>query len=189
MELNTALAKKKNSILKKWYDRVLDSYPEDSVGFLKKEKDPFANPVGHTLHKETAFLLDGILENQPLADLSDSIDAIVRIKAVQDFTAAQAVEFVFLLKHVIRDELAGEINSNRIFEELLALESRIDWLALLAFDGFMKRREKIYEIKANQVMNMSYKLLERSNALSLLEEANEDHCAGEAPDRNGGHAK
>jgi hypothetical protein len=36
-------------------------------------------------------------------------------------------------------------------EELSALETRIDRLALLAFDCYMKCREKIYEIRLGEL--------------------------------------
>ena len=58
--------------------------------------------------------------------------------------------FIFLLKNVIRHELAEEIRQENLAAEVLELESRIDGLALLGFDVYTKRREKIYEIKADE---------------------------------------
>ena len=54
------------------------------------------------------------------------------------------------MKNVIRQELAEEIRKENLAEELLDLEARIDGLALLAFDVYTQRREKIYEIKADE---------------------------------------
>ena len=78
------------------------------------------------------------------------LDEIIRIRALQNFTPSQALAFIFLLKIVIREELAGEILKENLAAEILDLESRIDGLALLGFDVYTKRREKIYEIKADE---------------------------------------
>jgi hypothetical protein len=78
------------------------------------------------------------------------LDEIIRIRALQNFTPSQALAFIFLLKIVIREELAEEIRKENLAAELLDLESRIDGLALLGFDVYTKRREKIYEIKADE---------------------------------------
>jgi hypothetical protein len=46
---------------------------------------------------------------------------------------------------------------------LLALESRIDSLALFSFDIFVACREKLYDIKANELRNMTFRLLQKVN--------------------------
>ena len=58
-----------------------------------------------------------------------------------------------------------EIQENRFGRELLELESRIDELALLSFNIFMKYREKIYDLKANELKKQTFRLL---NALNWL---------------------
>ena len=47
----------------------------------------------------------------------------------------------------------------------MKFESRIDKLAFLAFDIYMKCREKVYEIRVNEIKS------ERENAIKLLERA------------------
>ena len=79
------------------------------------------------------------------------LDEIIRIRVLQNFAPSQALAFIFLLKNVIRHELAEEIRKENLAAELLDLESRIDGLALLGFDVYTKRREKLYEIKADEV--------------------------------------
>lgn len=137
-----ALEQKRSAILKQWMTRTLQSYADQTSRFLQEEKDPFRNPVGHVLKEGLPVLFDELLGGMDSAALTPALDGIVRIRAVQDFTASQAVAFVFLLKKIVHAELAGE--------DLAALEERIDELALLAFDLFMECREKIYEIKANE---------------------------------------
>jgi len=147
-----AVAEKRSDVVQEWFERTLRSYPGQTVGFLRGEKDPFRNPVGHTLREGLGVLFDEILGEMDEARITAALDAIVRIRAVQDHTASQAVAFLFLLKEVLREKSPAA--------DLAALENRIDRMALLAFDLYMKCREKIYEIKAEEAKRRVY-LLER----------------------------
>ena len=154
MSLSAALLDRRNIIIKRWFERLLQTYPESTTGFLSKEKDPFRNPVGHTLQEGLSALFDGLLQSKEAASLTPVLDSIVRMRAVQDFTAAQALAFPFLLKQIIRAELAAD--ASRYSDELAALETRIDEFALLAFDIFMKCREQIYELKVNEIKRRAF---------------------------------
>jgi hypothetical protein len=158
--LMQALATKKSTIVKAWLARTLQTYPGNASRFLGRESDPFRNPVGHTLKGALPVLFDQLLWGTDADKVTPALDSIVRIRAIQDFTAGQAVAFVFLLKKVLREELRSEIQSDREGEGLAAIEGRIDEMALLAFDLFMKCRERIYEIKANEARRRMF-LLER----------------------------
>lgn len=171
------LRERKNAILEAWLARTLQAYPEHTSRFLGRERDPFRNPVGHTLREAFPVLLDAVLGGADSVRLTAGLDRIVRIRAVQDFTAGQAVAFVFLLKPVLREALHFPLHPplSQLGEEdtgeganprdaLAILESRIDELALLAFDLFMRCRERIYEIKANEARRRVEVLLRRSSA-------------------------
>ena len=89
------------------------------------------------------------------------MDKILRIRAVQDITAAEAVGFVFFLKKAVRETLAKEIRQQQLAEELAEFETRVDSMALVAFDVFMRCREQLYEMKANEIRNRTGRMLER----------------------------
>ena len=162
MKLETLLLEKKSAVLNRWLDLILDTYPADTRRFLKKQKDQFANPVGTTLSKETESLYLTLLQGIDPEKISPVLDRIIRIRAVQEFTASQAVTFVFFLKKAIREELHTEIRENRLSDAMLIMESRIDDVALLAFDIFMKCREKIFELRANEARNQFSRLLRKA---------------------------
>jgi len=103
--LEDFLRKRKDRILRRWFDLILEGFPQDSHKFLKLEKDRFNNPVGHTLRQETANLLEALIGEVKPEDLAKSLDNIIRIRAVQDCTPSEAIGFVFLLKDSIREEL------------------------------------------------------------------------------------
>ena len=136
------LEETKRLIIAEWLERILETYPEKNSRLLRLETDPFRNPAGHAFREGAGVLVEEVLGGMVLARITPALDAIVRIRAVQDFTPTEAVAFVFLLRDVaarhLRDraEILGEVHR------------RIDHLALEAFDLFMACREKIYEIRA-----------------------------------------
>ncbi len=166
MNLKHHLIEKKPAILKKWFDAIAGTYPEDTAGFLKKQKAQFTNPVGYTLAEGTERLFDALLQGMIPETVSSFLDSMVRIRAIQAFSPSEALAFIFQLKKVIRQELGSEVMLQQgIAEELVAFDSAIDDLALFSFDIFMKCREKIYDLKANEARSMTFRLLQQARLI------------------------
>ena len=91
MRLNSLLADKKASILEKWFDVIIESYPPDTSNFLKTQSNRFANPIGSTISKGIEDIFDELLRGLNKEKTSEFLDNMVRIRAVQDFTPSQAV--------------------------------------------------------------------------------------------------
>lgn len=144
------LIQKRDIVLEKWIDLIIHTYPSDSAAFLKKD-DQFRNPVGYTLSREAANLYDALLQEASCDKFSPSLDNIMKIRAVQDFTSYQAVAFVFFLKKAIVDTFSSELGEGSLLREFLDFEGRIDELAVCAFDSYMRCREKIHEIRLREV--------------------------------------
>jgi len=139
----------------------MDTYPSDTSKFLESEKNRFANPVGHTISDEIPKLFDQLIGEMNREKVLVSINNILKIRAVQDFSAGQAVGFVFGLKTVIRDMLAKSSPDKDTMAELLEFESRIDSLALFAFETYMECRERIHEIRTSEMKARSVQLADR----------------------------
>jgi hypothetical protein len=150
MQLSTYLTEKKSAILGRWLNMIYESYPPETAIFLKKEKDRFDNPMGYRISEGLEGLYTALIQDMETEKLLSYLDEIIRIRALQNFSPSQALAFVFLLKNVIRQELAEAIRKENLGAEVLELESCIDGLALLGFDVYTKRREKLAEIKADE---------------------------------------
>ncbi len=138
------------------------SYPEDAALTLRLVKDPFANPVGNTIQQETDFLFDALLRGASQEEIGPHLDSIIRIRTIQDFSPAQSLAFIFLLKDVVRKELGDADRSGEVVADLLRFESRVDSLALLAFDMYAKCCEQVHTLRADEVKRQAAKLLERA---------------------------
>ena len=167
MKLESLLEQKRDIILKKWAESIFGSYPPETSQFLSNQKDRFCNPVGHGVTEGTGEIYEALLLGERTDKLLAALDGIVRVRSIQDFSSSQAVSFMFQLKTVIRQELAEDLNRDKdLLEQLPGFESRIDGVALLAFDIYMQCREKLYEISANEAKRRAGRLLERAGCLA-----------------------
>jgi len=164
MRLEQFLSERRSSLIDSWFDEILKTYPADTQNFLKN-KNRFSNPVGQTIAEGIEKIFDALLGEADAEATNSFLDDIIRVRAVQDFTPSQAVSFILLLKDSLLKELKKHSQGDIPYEELLEFDSRIDRLTLSCFDIFVKCREKLYDIKANELRNMTFRILQRANAL------------------------
>ena len=165
-DLVKIIEQKKAAIVKKWFDLTAQTYAPDTAEFLKSKTDPFANPVGGSILSGLDGLLDQLIHDMDPQIINSYLDPIIRIRAVQNFTASQAVAFILSLKKALRTSLKKELRDIRILTELSELESKIDRLSLMAFDIYMQCREEIYQLSANEMKNRTFRAFERAGLVS-----------------------
>jgi hypothetical protein len=163
MKLPELLRQRKEAVASAWMDRILASYSADAGRFWKKEKDPFANPVGQTFATESRALLDSFLEGMEAEKLCGHLEAIIRIRSVQELTPGQAMSFVLQLKDAVSEVLGKEMQQPGVLTQYLELCRRIDQLALFAFDIYTKCREQVYQLRVNEVKRQVSGLMRRLN--------------------------
>lgn len=164
MGLNEILRENRDDIVSRWFSCTIDTYPSDARRFFRKLDDPISNPVGSTIFRGMAEAFDRLIEGGDLESdtVRAALDDIIRVRAVQEFTAATAVCFVFDLKAIVRQTLGKHMEEKRILEDFLTFEGRIDKLALLAFTIFMQCREKVYELKAWEFKKRTARIVQRA---------------------------
>jgi len=168
MELTTLLDQNRKIVLGKWFDRIVRTYPEVTAGFLAKQKDQFRNPVGHAISRSIGPIFDQVVSAMDTDEILEALDGVIRIRSVQDFTPSEAVAFVFELKAAIREAMDSQIRDPRKWDDLRELESRIDRVALLAFEKYTECREKLHEIRNNEIKSRALQLLERVRVKSAI---------------------
>jgi len=166
MKLRDFLSEKRSAILEAWFEKTMETYPSESTGFLGKKNKQFANPIGFTIAGGLEALFDALLREEEidLDRISPALDDIMRIRALQGLQPSQELAFLFHLKRIVRERIEGSGVEDP--EGLGMLDARIDILALASFDRYMQCREKIYELKANETKNMTYRLLQRAKLVT-----------------------
>lgn len=166
MNLKSILSEKKDSILKNWFDAILNTYHPDSASFLKNQKDQFLNPIGSSFSRSMERILEELLSDEFGNDKVEKyLEDIIKILALQGIAPSQSLSFIQELKDIVRTELKTEVINGRFSDEFTVFEKKIDSLLMLSFDIYMKYREKIYDLRANDLRNMTSKLVERANRI------------------------
>ena len=102
MRLESLLVRHKHEIVNDWFNLLVETYPADAAQFMKRENDPFSNPVGSSARSGLEAIFNELAEGMNPQPLTDFLDPIIRIRAIQNFTPSQATGFIFLLKKAIQ---------------------------------------------------------------------------------------
>jgi hypothetical protein len=163
---DSLFSERRAAITKRWLEAILQTYPAETSRFLAKERDPIANPAGQTFAREVGPLVDRLVASGGIERevFEPHLDPIVRVRTVQDFSASEALSFILELKKIVREVLAPELGAEPELDTgLVELEGRIDRLLLLAFEIYLGCKEKMYEIRVNEMKRRTNKLMERMN--------------------------
>lgn len=163
MKLKDFLKQHQKGIINRWFDAFLESYPHETYRYFSRTDKQFSNPVGFTVFEELQILYKEIIGDFDKDKVSGSLDKIVKIRAVQDFSPADAVAFLFDLKNIVIEEATGEgalLNDIADFREF---DTIVDKCACMSFDIYMKALEKLYDIRANEIRNRSFRIIDRLN--------------------------
>ena len=168
MELTGLLQENREAILRRWFELIIGTYPRVTSEFLAKQKDPFRNPVGHTILRSIGAIYDQVVSAMDTEELLQALDGIIRIRSLQDFTPSETVGFVFELKTALSDAMGAQLREPKLSHLLADLESRIDRVALLAFEKYTECREQLNQLRRNELENRMIRPPERANARAAV---------------------
>ncbi len=149
MELAEAFRNYRNKIVEKWVEYTLSTYK--SSNFFQKEGDKFANPVGGAIKEALDALFLLLVNNADPQEFVAPIQKIMRIRAIQDFAPSQAVSPIHAVKHITRDILAADKERNHLVNELYDFDFAVDMAVLAAFDIYMEDRERLYNVRMQEI--------------------------------------
>jgi len=168
MKLETFLKENREAILGKWFERIIGTYPAVSSSFLAKQKDRFRNPMGYAITESIGPIYDQVASRMDTDRLREALDGIVRIRSVQEFTPTEAIGFVFQLKNAIREVMGAQLQRVEDWSDLADLESRIDRVALLAFDKYAECRETLHQARGREIERRATTALDRVRLKSVI---------------------
>ena len=158
MRLWQFLRDNKGDIQESWVSRVLDSYSRDAAAIFKREQDRFANPVGystrHTLTNLYSLLFDH--DTPDYDQLRATLEDFIKIRAVQTFTPASAVAFIYELKAVVRKAAGRERSLEADPLDWQQFHDILDTVALQVFDLYMACRERLYKAQLHEYKSMNH---------------------------------
>ena len=172
MIIEDILKNNKKEILKECFSKIISTYPKEANELMLNQKDGFANPVGKNIFAGLEEILKEIESGlkQGLSEagkkrIHSSLEKIIKIRAIQNFSPSQAIIFILFIKNIINDLVLKNSKPNEIIKELLLFHSFIDELYLMSFDIYVQKREKIFDIKVNEVKRDTYQAIKKAGLI------------------------
>lgn len=154
-------------MLAKWFTATINTYPSESARVLGKDANRFDNPVGAATRESLEDVLGLLAGEYTPETLEKALDPVIRIRAVQAFTAAEAVSFIFALKKFGEEVIESA--------DIRSFDRMVDQVALAGFNRLMKCREEIFLLKATESKRRIHAAFERAG---LVEELKEEDLLG-----------
>lgn len=161
------LLENRDAIVDQWVDILLATYATDGASFFKRQKDQFANPVGHTVKVGLGELFDLLCRPETITALPAPLLHLLKIRAVQTFTVTEAVSFIYAGKELVRQR-CKPAELGEALKELFAFESRCDQVALLVFEEFVLDRERVHKIRLRELTSGTHILTDGSKCPSAV---------------------
>ena len=162
MTLRELLVDRQAAVALRWLDAVLADYGPETAARWRAERDAFANPVGHALASGLADLLEAVIGGGDASARGPAaLERIVRLRSVSELEPSRAVGFVFRLRQAIRSELAAELADGAHAAELAEIDGRIERLALLGVDAYVRCREQVFRVRQEELKRSVASILRR----------------------------
>lgn len=150
----------RETVLEEWITAIFSTYSLQTVGFLRTKKDPFTNPVADMTREAATTVYEAVSgwDKKP-ADVKAAIDRFVHLRAVQEFLPSEGMLVFYLLKPIIRRHVLPKMQAHGRIEEYLEAESRLDTIALMAFDIYEKARQTVAQNRITEIKNQHAQLV------------------------------
>ncbi len=136
-----AVVENNQAIAEEWLVRILRPYPDQGARFYSASGDPLSNPVGHLYWESSRILVDELLGQMDGERVTSAIRCIVELRAVLELPPSVALAFLFELKEILDDHGVASLE---------LYYRRIDEVALVAFETYVRCRERICEARVHE---------------------------------------
>lgn len=167
MQMAEALKKQEQAIVSLWIERTLDSY--GTADFFKTSQDPFANPVGSSIKAGLTRLFPLLRTGAAAEQYAEPLDMVIRIRAVQDLSPAQALAPLLELKWIVRQVFSLDTTYRDLLPQLLAFDRDVDRMVLQAFDLYMACRDRLHRARIRELKSGNYILTDAGCASALIQ--------------------
>lgn len=157
----TEFAKKnKDTLLQKWVDVFYSAYPLGSSGFVRTSKDKFTNPIGIITQSSLNVLYDAVIgEDIEPESVKNALAKLIELRAVQEMSPSRAVGPLVQMKHIFKQEVyqacleesKDSKSLQQLFDDYFIVEARIESLLFMAFDLYSGDREKIFNLRVEEI--------------------------------------
>lgn len=151
MSTEDIISARRDAAIQKWTEAVFAMYPFETTGFIRTQRDQFANPVGHATRAAGEQIYDAVTgRDVDMEKVHASVAALIRIRAVQDLKPEQAVGVLYLYKSVLRERSLRTCWPPGMSRGSWTWGIVWDTLCLMAFNLYLADREQVYAERVAQ---------------------------------------
>lgn len=143
--------KTRQSIYEEWIDRVFGvEFKKKDIFVQRKQSAAPEDPFHETVRSDLTKIIDILFSDAPvdgtLAVPEGSVvpENLMRLRAVQEISAAEAVSHIFVLKDIVRERFGRE----KAYDDL---SRRLDFLVLHTFNAYAKCRDNLYRLRIREM--------------------------------------
>lgn len=166
MDLAEGFRNHKEKIVTRWVEYMMSTYGASEM-FLKN-RDRFANPVGGTIREALGQLFELLSKDGSAEECAGPLEHIMAIRAVQQFSPAEAIAPINAVKHITREVFGADKERKHLVNELYDFEFRVDLVMLKGFDIYMQYRERLYQVRIDEIKSGSHILTDSKCPSRLL---------------------
>jgi hypothetical protein len=173
INFNSPILDKRTKIIDEWYDIMVSSLFNGETNYILHEKDHFINPSGIILREALSDIFAFFFEKVNIDDISVSLEKFIKLLAVNKNGVENVLGTFFTLRDKIIENWRSLSFSNNVNEELSTIQSYFDKLILRVFTFYLTAREKIYEIRVNEIKRLTFSLLRNKGLIEKIPEFSE----------------
>lgn len=151
MSTEDIISARRDAAIQKWTEAVFAMYPFETTGFIRTQRDQFANPVGHATRAAGEQIYDAVTgRDVDMEKVLASVAALIRIRAVPGPQARTGCRRAVPVQAVLRELLLADMLAAGDIQGFLDMGDRLDTLCLMAFNLYLADREQVYAERVAQ---------------------------------------
>lgn len=142
------LERHREAVTVRWRRLMAGSRSASSGDFIAGRINEFTNPAGAIINRAAAAMFDGLsTANSPCIE---AIDELMRLRAVQDLPAEEALHFLSLLEDECLKTLRAQGCEELSQEERAHITAKINEMTHQARGRYARCREKIDDLRSRE---------------------------------------
>ena len=152
------LATRRDAVVEAWWEKVLELYDERARNLLRRNEDPFTNPLRSTFVSAIERIVDSLAAGQDIDTARDAIREVVKLRAVQEVSPGEALDSFLVFRKALKE--VAEDSWDEVAEEAMAAQ---DALLRFAADEYLEAQKLILDIKYREQVRRFHLLMRRAS--------------------------
>ena len=152
------LATRRDAVVEAWWEKVLELYDERARNLLRRNEDPFTNPLRSTFVSAMERIVDCMAAGQDIDTARDAIREVVKLRAIQDVSPGEALDSFLVFRKALKE--VAKDSWDEVADEAVGAQ---DALVRLAADEYLGAQKLILDIKYRERVRRFHLIVRRAS--------------------------